>query len=176
MPRKCKAMSESEAPKRVHWQLSPAPPVFEGGSLGSNVFLLGSGHLLPSIMICQGVLEISCAEVDRLQAEVEALREEVQVARQEHDEVVQACDTLLCDCDTSFELWEVQTEEIEQLQAQLMQEVVGSLTGALGFAAPSAQEVEELAWGLHQADKSESRWHEWLLREVAGAWLEVLDA
>ncbi|KAG6895249.1 hypothetical protein C0992_002363 [Termitomyces sp. T32_za158] len=168
------AVLESEAPKHVHQQLSPAPPIFEGGPSGSHVFLPGSGHLLPSITICQGALEISRVEVGRLQAEVEVLWEEARVARQERDKVVRAHNTLLHDRDTLFELWEVQAEEVEQLQAHLMQEVVGSSTGALGFAALLAQEVEELAQGLHQVGKSEPHQREWLLREVAGTWLEVL--
>ncbi|KAG6885501.1 hypothetical protein C0992_005112 [Termitomyces sp. T32_za158] len=106
---KRKAISESEAPKCVRRRLSPAPPTFEDGSLGSNVFLPGSGRLLPSITICQGPLEISRAEVCQLREEVEGLREEVRVARQEHDEVAWAQDTL------------------------------SSLTGAPGFTVPSAR-------------------------------------
>ncbi|KAG6887709.1 hypothetical protein C0992_011056 [Termitomyces sp. T32_za158] len=133
---KRKAISESEAPKRVRWRLSLAPPTFEGGPSGSNVFLPGSG--------------------------------------QECDKVAWACNTPLRDHDTSLELWEAQTEEIEQLRARLTQEAAGSLTGVPGFVAPSAQEVEELAQGLRHANKSESRWREWLLRKVAGARLETL--
>ncbi|KAG6871205.1 hypothetical protein C0992_011512, partial [Termitomyces sp. T32_za158] len=149
---KRKAVLELEVPKRVHWQLSPVPPAFEGGPLGSNVFSLGSGHLLPSITICQGVLEILHAEAGRLWAEVEVLHKEARVARQEHDKAVWARVTLLHNHDTSFELWEVQTEEIKQLQASLMREAVGSSARVPEFAAPSAQEFEELAWGLHQVD------------------------
>ncbi|KAG6894365.1 hypothetical protein C0992_006438 [Termitomyces sp. T32_za158] len=171
---KRKAVSESEAPKHMHRRLSPAPPVFEGGPSGSNVFLPGSGCLLPSITIHQGPLEILRTEVHRLREEVEGLREEVQVARQERDKVTQACDTLLRDRDTSLELLEAQVEEVEQLQARLMQEAAGSLTRALGFVAPSAQEVEAMARSLCQANKSESRRHDWLLRKVAAARLETL--
>ncbi|KAG6875469.1 hypothetical protein C0992_003734 [Termitomyces sp. T32_za158] len=40
---KRKAVSESEAPKHVRRWLSPAPPVFKGGPLESNIFLPG-GH------------------------------------------------------------------------------------------------------------------------------------
>ncbi|KAG6893339.1 hypothetical protein C0992_010396, partial [Termitomyces sp. T32_za158] len=39
---------------------------------------------------------------------------------------------------------------------------------------PSAHEVKELAQSLHQATEVESRRREWLLREVARTWLEVL--
>ncbi|KAG6875261.1 hypothetical protein C0992_004532 [Termitomyces sp. T32_za158] len=101
--------------QRVRRQLSPAPPVFEGGPSGLHVFSPGSGRPLPSITIRQGLLEILRAE-----------------------------------------------------------EAAGSSTGAPGFVAPSAQEVEELAWGLRQATESESCWREWLLRDVAGARLETL--
>ncbi|KAG6874880.1 hypothetical protein C0992_006101, partial [Termitomyces sp. T32_za158] len=114
------------------------------------------------------------AEVSRLRAEVEALHKEAWVVRQKQDKVVQAHDTLLWDCNASLDLWDAQVEEIKQLWAQLTQEAAGSLTGVLGFTAPSAQEVEELAWGLHQADKSEFRRREWLLCEVARAQLETL--
>ncbi|KAG6894824.1 hypothetical protein C0992_004465 [Termitomyces sp. T32_za158] len=114
------------------------------------------------------------AEVHWLREEVEGLQEEVRVARQERDKVTWACDTLLHDCNVSLKLWEAQVEEIEQLQAQLTREAAGSLTGVPGFVAPSAQEVEELAQGLRQANKSESHWHEWLLRKVARARLETL--
>ncbi|KAG6877794.1 hypothetical protein C0992_009265 [Termitomyces sp. T32_za158] len=72
--------------------------------------------------------------------------------------MAQARDTLLHDCNVSLELWEVQAEEIKQLQARLTQEAVESSTEIPGFVAPSAQEVEELAWGLRQVDESESRW------------------
>ncbi|KAG6884271.1 hypothetical protein C0992_006621 [Termitomyces sp. T32_za158] len=126
-------MSESEAPRRVRRWLSPAPPVFEGGPSGSNVFLPGLGHLLPSITICQGPPEILGAE-----------------------------------------RWEAQDQEIDQLRARLVQRQASSSTGAPGFVAPSAQEVEAMAQGLHQANKSESRWRDWLLREVAAARLETL--
>ncbi|KAG6893160.1 hypothetical protein C0992_011120 [Termitomyces sp. T32_za158] len=51
---------------------------------------------------------------------------------------------------------------------------MGSLTGAPGFMVPSAQEVEAMAWGLRQANESESRRRNWLLREVATARLETL--
>ncbi|KAG6885167.1 hypothetical protein C0992_005384 [Termitomyces sp. T32_za158] len=173
---KRKAVLESEVPKRVRRCLSLAPPIFEGGPLGSNVFLPGSGCLLPSITICQGPLEISRAEVHQLQEEVEGLREDVRVAQQERNEMTWACNTLLHDRDASLKLWEMQAEEIEQLRARLTQEAVGSLTGVPGFVAPSAQEVEELPQGLHQANESESRQHEWLLHEVAAARLETLGA
>ncbi|KAG6894929.1 hypothetical protein C0992_003931 [Termitomyces sp. T32_za158] len=168
---KHKAVSESEVPRRV---LSPVLPVFEGGPSGLHVFLLGSGRPLPSITICQRPPEISWAEVRQLREEVEGLQEEVRVARQECDEVTQARDTLLHDRDAFLELWEMQAEEIKQLWARLTREAVGSSTGVPGFVAPSAQEVEELAWGLHQATESEFRRREWLLREVAGARLETL--
>ncbi|KAG6881816.1 hypothetical protein C0992_000124, partial [Termitomyces sp. T32_za158] len=75
-------------------RVAPPPPVFEGGPSGSNVFLPGSGHLLPSITIRQGPPEISQTEVRRLQEEVEGLREEVQVARQERNKVARARDAL----------------------------------------------------------------------------------
>ncbi|KAG6883313.1 hypothetical protein C0992_009099 [Termitomyces sp. T32_za158] len=90
------------------------------------------------------------------------------VARREHDEAAQARDTLLRDRDASLELLEAQAEEVEQLQARLTREAAGSSTGAPGFVAPSAQEVEAMARGLHQANESESR-RRWLLREVAAA-------
>ncbi|KAG6884286.1 hypothetical protein C0992_006583 [Termitomyces sp. T32_za158] len=151
---KRKAVSKSEAPKRVRRRLSPAPPVFEGGPSGSNVFSPGSGRLLPSITIRQGPLEISQAE--------------------ERDEAAQARDMLLRDHDASLELLEAQAEEVEQLRAQLMREAAGSSTGALGFVALSAQEVEAMARGLRWADESESRRRDWLLREVAAARLETL--
>ncbi|KAG6883094.1 hypothetical protein C0992_009719 [Termitomyces sp. T32_za158] len=162
--------------RRVRRRLSPVPPVFKGGPLGSHVFSPGSGCPLPSIMIRQGPPEISRAEVCRLWEEVKGLREEAQVARQEHDEAAQARDTLLRDCDASLELLEAQAEEVEQLQARLMQEAAGSSTGAPGFVAPSAQEVEAMARGLRQANESESRRRDWLLREVAAARLETLGA
>ncbi|KAG6894742.1 hypothetical protein C0992_004898 [Termitomyces sp. T32_za158] len=104
---KRKAVSESEAPKRVRWRLSPAPPVFEGGPSGSN-------------------------------------------------------------------LLEAQAEEVEQLRARLTREAAGSLTGAPGFVAPLVQEVEAMAWGLRQANESESHRRDWLLRKVAAARLETL--
>ncbi|KAG6892493.1 hypothetical protein C0992_000316, partial [Termitomyces sp. T32_za158] len=167
-------MSESEAPRRVRRRLSPAPSVFEGGPSGSHVFSPGSGCPLPSITICQGPPEILRAEVRRLQEEVKGLREEARVARRERDEVAQARDTLLRDRDASLELLEAQAEEVEQLRARLTREAVGSSTGAPGFVAPSAQEVEAMAWGLHQANESESRRRDWLLREVAAARLETL--
>ncbi|KAG6875785.1 hypothetical protein C0992_002344 [Termitomyces sp. T32_za158] len=110
---KRKAVSESEAPKRMRRQLSSAPPVFESGPSESNVFLPGLGNHLPSITIYQGVPEILCTEVGRLRAEVKALHEEAQVVRQEQDEVVWVCNTLLRDHDTSLKLWEVQAEEIK---------------------------------------------------------------
>ncbi|KAG6895845.1 hypothetical protein C0992_012115 [Termitomyces sp. T32_za158] len=59
---KRKAISESEAPKRVRRLLSLVPSAFEGGPSGSNVFSPGLRHLLPSITVCQGLLEISRAE------------------------------------------------------------------------------------------------------------------
>ncbi|KAG6893338.1 hypothetical protein C0992_010395, partial [Termitomyces sp. T32_za158] len=110
---KRKAVSESEAPRRMRRQLSPAPPAFEGGPLGSNIFSLGSGRLLPSITIRQGPPEISRAEVCRLQEEIEGLREEVWVARLERDEVARARDTLVRDRNASFEQWEAQDQEID---------------------------------------------------------------
>ncbi|KAG6893961.1 hypothetical protein C0992_008019 [Termitomyces sp. T32_za158] len=132
-----------------------------------------TGRLLPSITIHQGPPEISRVEVRRLWEEVEGLREEAReearVARQERDEAAQARDTLLRDCNASLELLEAQAEEVEQLRAQLTREAAGSLTRAPGFVAPSAQEVGAMAWGLRQANKSESHWHDWLLREVAVA-------
>ncbi|KAG6890475.1 hypothetical protein C0992_001332, partial [Termitomyces sp. T32_za158] len=146
---KRKAVSEFEAPKCVCRWLSLAPPTFEGGPSGSNVFSPGLGRLLSLITVCQGVPEILQAEVRQLQEEIEGLCKEVQ-------------------------LWEAQAEEIEQLRARLMWRAAGSSTGVPGFAAPSAQEVEELARGLHQAGKSESHRQEWLLQEVARTWLEVL--
>ncbi|KAG6893589.1 hypothetical protein C0992_009422 [Termitomyces sp. T32_za158] len=171
---KCKAISESEAPRRVRRRLSPAPPAFEGGPSRLNVFLPGSERLLPSITIRQGPPEISQAEVCRLREEIESLRKEVWVARLEHDEVAWAWDTLVCDCDASFEQWEVQDQEINQLRAHLAQGQASSSTGAPEFAVPSMHEVEELAWSLHQATEVESRRQEWLLCEVAGTRLEVL--
>ncbi|KAG6892979.1 hypothetical protein C0992_011689 [Termitomyces sp. T32_za158] len=173
---KRKAVSESEAPRRVCRRLSPAPPVFEGGPSGSNVFSPGSRRLLPSITIRQGPLEISRAEVRRLREEVEGLREEVRVARRERDKVAWAWDTLVCDRNVSFKQWEAQDREIDQLRARLVQGQASSLTGAPGFVAPSAQEVEAMARGLQQASKSESRRRDWLLREVAAARLETLGA
>ncbi|KAG6886663.1 hypothetical protein C0992_002903 [Termitomyces sp. T32_za158] len=170
---KRKAVSESEAPKRVRRRLSLVPPTFEGGPLGLNIFSPGLGRLLPSITICQGPLEISQAEVCWLREEVEGLREEVRVARQERDEVAWAWDTLVRDRDASFERWEAQDQEINQLQARLAQGQVSSSTGALGFTVLSAREVEELARSL-QATEAESHQQEWLLREVAGTRLEVL--
>ncbi|KAG6888196.1 hypothetical protein C0992_009351 [Termitomyces sp. T32_za158] len=116
------------------------------------------------------------ANTGRLRAEVEALREEARVVRQERDKAVLVHDTLLHNCNTSFKLWEVQAKEVEQLWARLTWEAAGSLTGTLEFAALSVQEVEEFAWGLHQAGKSESCRQEWLLRKVAGMRLEVLGA
>ncbi|KAG6875541.1 hypothetical protein C0992_003404 [Termitomyces sp. T32_za158] len=171
---KRKAVSESKVPRRMRQWLSLALPAFEGGPLGSNVFSPGPGRLLPSITICQGPPEILWAEVRRLQKEVKGLQEDVQVARQECDEATQVRDTLLRDCNGSFELRKVQVEEIEQLWARLMREAAGSLTGIPGFMASSAQEVEELAQGLRQANKSKSHWHEWLLCKVTGARLETL--
>ncbi|KAG6882284.1 hypothetical protein C0992_012229, partial [Termitomyces sp. T32_za158] len=173
---KRKAVSESEAPRRVRRRLSPAPSVFEGGPSGSHVFSPGSGHPLPSITICQGPPEILRAEVRRLREEVEGLREEARVARRERDEAAQARDTLLRDRNASLELLEAQAEEVEQLRARLTREAAGSLTGAPGFVAPSAQEVEAMARGLRQANESESRRRNWLLREVAAARLETLGA
>ncbi|KAG6879692.1 hypothetical protein C0992_012792 [Termitomyces sp. T32_za158] len=123
---KRKAISESKAPKHVHRRLSLAPPVFEGGPSGSNVFL-------PGLEVC------------RLQEEVEGLQGEVQMARQECDEVAQAQDTLVRDCDVSFKRWEVQDQEIKQLWTHLAQEQARSLTGAPGFVAPLVHKVEELA-------------------------------
>ncbi|KAG6894530.1 hypothetical protein C0992_005720 [Termitomyces sp. T32_za158] len=101
-------------------------------------------------------------EVHWLWEEVEGLREDVQVARQERDKAAQARNM-------SLKLWEVQVEEVEQLWARLMWEAAGSSTGAPGFMEPSAQEVEELAQGLRQANESESRQRDWLLREVVTA-------
>ncbi|KAG6876003.1 hypothetical protein C0992_001436 [Termitomyces sp. T32_za158] len=170
---KRKAVLEFKALKCVHRHLSPAPPTFEGGSLGSNVFLPGSGCLLPLITICQGPPEISRAEVRRLWEEVEGLREEVRVARQERDKVAQARDTLVCDRNASFKRWEAQVQKIDQLQACLAQGQASSSTGAPGFAVPSVRKVEELTWSL-QATEAESCRREWLLCEVAGTWLEVL--
>ncbi|KAG6894784.1 hypothetical protein C0992_004712 [Termitomyces sp. T32_za158] len=87
---KRKAVLESEVPRRMRRWLFLVPPAFEGGPLGSNIFSLGSGHLLPSITVRQGPPEILRAEMCRLQEEIEGLREEVRVARQEHDEVARA--------------------------------------------------------------------------------------
>ncbi|KAG6881787.1 hypothetical protein C0992_000205, partial [Termitomyces sp. T32_za158] len=171
---KRKAMSESEAPRRVRRRLSPAPSVFKGGPSGLHVFSPGSGRPLPSITICQGPPEISWAEVRRLQEEVEGLREEARVARRERDEAAQVRDTLLRDRNASLELLEAQAEEVEQLRARLTREAAGSSTGAPGFVAPSAQEVEAMARGLRQANESESHQRDWLLREVAAARLETL--
>ncbi|KAG6887340.1 hypothetical protein C0992_012805 [Termitomyces sp. T32_za158] len=70
--------------------------------------------------------------------------------------------------------WEAQDQELRRLRARLVQEQEARLVGIPVFTAPSEQEVEELARGLHQSDESEVRWHEWLLREVAAARLEVL--
>ncbi|KAG6879973.1 hypothetical protein C0992_008907 [Termitomyces sp. T32_za158] len=116
---KRKAILESEALKRVHRWLSPAPPAFKGGPLGSNVFSSGSGRLLPSITVCQGLPEILQAEVRWLREKVEGLQEEVRMARQERDKVAWAQDTLVCDCDALFKRWEAQDQEIEQLWACL---------------------------------------------------------
>ncbi|KAG6882998.1 hypothetical protein C0992_010028, partial [Termitomyces sp. T32_za158] len=88
---------------------------------------------------------------------------------QERDEAAQARNILLRDCNASLELLEVQAEEVEQLRARLTREAAGSLTGAPGFMAPSAQEVEAMARGLHQANKSESHRRDWLLCEAAVA-------
>ncbi|KAG6893578.1 hypothetical protein C0992_009452 [Termitomyces sp. T32_za158] len=144
---KRKAVSESEAPRRVRRRLSPAP---------------------------SGPPEILWAEVHRLREEVEGLREEARVARREHDKAAQACNTLLRDRDASLKLLEAQAEEVEQLRARLSREAAGSSTGAPGFVAPSAQEVKVMAWGLRQANESESRRRDWLLCEVAAARLETL--
>ncbi|KAG6893992.1 hypothetical protein C0992_007914 [Termitomyces sp. T32_za158] len=154
--------------------MAPPPPVFEGGPSGSNVFSPGSGRLLPSITIRQGPPEISQAEVRRLREEVEGLQEEVRVARQERDEVARARDALVCDCDVSFEWGEAQDRELGRLWALLAQEQAARPAGVPGFAAPSEQEVKELAWGLRQSGKSEVRRREWLLHEVVAARLEVL--
>ncbi|KAG6876212.1 hypothetical protein C0992_000468 [Termitomyces sp. T32_za158] len=132
--RKCKAVLESEVPRRVRRRLSPLPPTFEGGPSGSNVFSPGSGRLLPSITVHQGPSEILRAEQ-----------------------------------------WEAQDQEIEQLWARIAQEQVVGLAGIPAFTAPSEQDVEELAQGLRQLDELEVRWHEWLLREVTAARLEVLS-
>ncbi|KAG6895850.1 hypothetical protein C0992_012098 [Termitomyces sp. T32_za158] len=171
---KCKAVLETKVPKHVHWWLSPPPPTFKGGPLGSNVFLPGSGHLLPSITICQGVLEILRAEVRQLREEVEGLREEVRVARQERNKVARAWDTFVRDCNTLFEQWKAQDWEIKQLWARLVQEAVVRPAGTLAFTAPLVQDVKELARGLHQSDESEVRRREWLLRKVVEARMEVL--
>ncbi|KAG6896425.1 hypothetical protein C0992_008359 [Termitomyces sp. T32_za158] len=160
---KRKAVLESKVPKRVRRRLSPAPPIFESGSLESNIFLLGSGRLLSLITIHQGPPEISHVEMCRLREEVEGLREDARVARQERDEAVWVRNVLLRDCNASLEWLEAQLEEVEQLQAQLTQEAAGSLTGAPGFMAPSAQEVKAMA------NESESRRRDWLLRKVAAA-------
>ncbi|KAG6872187.1 hypothetical protein C0992_009813 [Termitomyces sp. T32_za158] len=114
---KRKAVSESKAPRRVRRQLSPAPPVFEGGPSELHVFSPGSGRPLPSITIHQGPPEILWAEVRQLREEVEGLQEEARVARQKCDEAAQAHDTLLHDCDASLKLLEAQAEEVEQLRA-----------------------------------------------------------
>ncbi|KAG6892065.1 hypothetical protein C0992_002037 [Termitomyces sp. T32_za158] len=156
--------------------MAPPPPVFEGGPSGSNVFSPGSGRLLPSITIRQGPLEISRAEVRRLREEVEGLQEEVRVARQERDEVAWARDALVRNRDASPERKEVQDQELGRLRALLAQEQVVRPAGIPVFTAPSEQEVEELARGLRQSDESEVRRHEWLLRKVAAAHLEVLGA
>ncbi|KAG6870323.1 hypothetical protein C0992_000380, partial [Termitomyces sp. T32_za158] len=171
---KRKAVSESEVPRHVRRRLAPPPPAFEGGPSGSAVFSPGSGRLLPSITIRQGPPEILRAEVRRLQEEVEGLREEVRVARQERDEVVRARDALVRDRNASFEWGETQDRELGRLWALLAQEQVVRPAGIPGFAAPSEQEVEELARGLRQSGESEVRQREWLLREVAAARLEVL--
>ncbi|KAG6873109.1 hypothetical protein C0992_009085 [Termitomyces sp. T32_za158] len=168
---KRKAASESKVPRRVRRRLSPLPPAFEAGPSGSHVFSPGSGHLLPSIMVRQGPLEILWAEVRRLRQEVEGLREEVWVARQEHDEVARARDALVRDHDVLFKRWAAQDREIGQLRACVAQEqVVGPAT----FMAPSDRDVKELARGLRQSDESEVRRREWLLREVVAACLDVL--
>ncbi|KAG6894061.1 hypothetical protein C0992_007607 [Termitomyces sp. T32_za158] len=171
---KRKAVSESEVPRHVRRRVAPPPPVFEGGPSGSNVFLPGLGRLLPSITIRQGPPEILRAEVRRLREEVEGLREEVQVARQERDEVARARDALVRDRDALFERGEVQDRELGRLRALLAQEQAVRPAGIPGFAAPSEQEVEELARGLRQSGELEVRRREWLLHEVAAARLEVL--
>ncbi|KAG6874663.1 hypothetical protein C0992_007058 [Termitomyces sp. T32_za158] len=181
---KRKAVSESEVPRRVHRRVAPPPPVFEGGPSGSNVFSPGSGRLLPSITIRQGPPEILRAEVRQLREEVEGLREEVRVARQkreevrvarqERDKVARAQDALVRDRDVSFERGEVQDRELERLWALLAQEQAVRPAGIPGFAAPSEQEVEELARGLRQSGESEVHRREWLLHEVTAACLEVL--
>ncbi|KAG6894020.1 hypothetical protein C0992_007829, partial [Termitomyces sp. T32_za158] len=102
------------------------------------------------------------------------LREEVRVARQERDEAAQARDTLVHNHDTLFERWEAQDWELGRLWALLVQEQVVRPAEIPVFTAPSEQEVEELARGLRQSDESEVRRHEWLLRKVAAAHLEVL--
>ncbi|KAG6886622.1 hypothetical protein C0992_003144, partial [Termitomyces sp. T32_za158] len=149
---KRKAASESKVPRRVRRRLSPPPPAFEAGPSGSHVFSPGSGRLLPSIMVCQGPPEILRAEVRRLRQEVEGLRQEVRVVRQEHDEVVRARDALVRDRDASFKRWEAQDRELGQLRARVAQE---QATGPAVFSAPSEQDVEEFARGLHQSDESE---------------------
>ncbi|KAG6893220.1 hypothetical protein C0992_010842 [Termitomyces sp. T32_za158] len=171
---KRKAASESKVPRRVRRRLSPPPPAFEAGPSGSHVFSPGSGRLLPSITVRQGPPEISRAEVRRLRQEVEDLREEVQAVRQERDKVVWARDALVRDRDASFGRGEAQDRELGRLRALLAQEQAVRLAGVPGFAAPSEQEVEELARGLRQSDESEVRRREWLLHEVAAARLEVL--
>ncbi|KAG6894269.1 hypothetical protein C0992_006806 [Termitomyces sp. T32_za158] len=62
-----------------------------------------------------------------------------------------------------------------RLWALLAQEQEVRPAGIPVFTAPSEQEVEELARGLHQSDESEVRQREWLLRKVTAACLEVLD-
>ncbi|KAG6875194.1 hypothetical protein C0992_004827 [Termitomyces sp. T32_za158] len=157
---KRKAVSKLEVPRRVRHWLSLLPPTFEGGPLGSNVFLPGLGRLLPSITVCQGPPEI--------------WRAEVRVARQERDEVARAWDTLVRDCDALFKWWEVQDRELGRLRAHLAQEQAVRPAGIPVCTAPLERDVEELAQGLHQLDESEVRRHEWLLCEVAAARLEVL--
>ncbi|KAG6894774.1 hypothetical protein C0992_004741, partial [Termitomyces sp. T32_za158] len=110
----------------------------------------------------------------RNSAEVEGLQEEVRVARQEHNEVAWARDALVRNRDTSFERGEAQDRELGRLRALLAQEQAARLAGVPGFAAPSEQEVEELAQGLRQSGELEVRRREWLLHEVAAARLEVL--
>ncbi|KAG6883864.1 hypothetical protein C0992_007587 [Termitomyces sp. T32_za158] len=157
---KRKVVLESEVPRHVRCWLSPRPPTFKGGPLGSNVFSLGSGHLLPSITVRQGPPEILQAEVRRLWEEVEGLQEEVQVARQERDKVARARDTLVHDCDTSFKWWEAQDREIKQLWARIAQEQAVGPVGTPAFTAPSERDIKELAQGLRQLSESEvcRRW------------------
>ncbi|KAG6884708.1 hypothetical protein C0992_005890, partial [Termitomyces sp. T32_za158] len=110
-----------------------------------------------------------------LREEVEGLQEEVRVARQERNKVTQARDTLVRNHDASFERWEAQDQELGRLWAHLAQEQAVRPAGIPVFTAPSEQEVKELAQGLRQLDELEVCWHEWLLREVAAAGLEVLS-